>query len=102
MLALLVSTLEDVQVGMTITLPAESWAGRAQTIQNENFLADDNYCYFVCPDADNYTEGSETGIRADNVTVDGSMTFHCEATPVNDIVINIIRLEVEKDEEDAI
>lgn len=102
MLALLVSALEGVQVGMTITLPAESWAGRAQTIQNGSFLADSNYCYFVCPDADNYTEGSEAGIRADNVTVDGSMTFHCEVEPETDIVINIIRLEVENDEEDAI
>ncbi len=95
MLAMLLDALGGVQVGMTITLPAASWEGRAQTIQNELLLADKNYWYITGPDADNFMEGSDAGIRADNVTVNGKMTFHCEITPETDIIINIIRLEVD-------
>lgn len=94
-LALLIDALGGVQVGMTITLPADSWEGRAQTIQNELFLADCHYYYFVCPDADCYMEGSDCGIRADNVKTNGEMTIRCEIVPENDIVVNIFRAEVE-------
>lgn len=95
MLAMLLNALGGVQVGMTITLPATGWEGRAQTIQNELILAEAGYWYFVCPDADNFVEGSDAGIRADNVTTTGQMTFHCEITPETDIIVNIIRLEVD-------
>lgn len=95
MLALLVGALEGVQVGMTITLPAESWAGRAQTIQNGFFIADDLHWYIVSPDAGSYSDYAEAGIKADNVTIDGQMTFHCDTVPTSDITVNIIRLEVE-------
>lgn len=99
-LALLVDAFEGVQVGMTITLPANGWEGRAQTIQNEQFLADDHYFYIVGPDIGSFTEASETGVKADNVTVDGRMTFRCEVTPESDITIHILRLEVELDQEE--
>lgn len=94
-LALLVDAFEGVQVGMTITLPANGWNGRAQTIQNAAFLADNNYWYVTCPDASCYSDSTERGVRADNVTVNGQMTFHCNVVPEDDIVIHIIRLEVE-------
>lgn len=99
-LALLVDAFEGVQVGMTITLPANSWDGRAQTIQNEKFLADSHYFYFTGADAACYLEAGDAGIRADNVTVDGQMTFHCEVQPENDLTIHILRLEAELDQED--
>lgn len=91
-LALLVSALEGVQVGMTITLSANNWTSGVQTVQNEGFVADDDYWYFVCPDASNYELGS--GIVADNVTVNGRMTFHCELVPTSDVLINVIRVEI--------
>lgn len=94
-LALLIDALGGVQVGMTITLPADSWEGRAQKIQNEKFLADSHYYYFVCPDADNYMEGSDAGIRAENVRTNGEMTIRCEIIPEDDLVVNIFRVEVD-------
>lgn len=94
-LALLVDAFEGVQVGMTITLPAADWVGGEQTIQNVDFLADENYWYFVCADASNRSACVGIGLRADNVTTDGEMTFHCAVTPQNDLTINILRLEVE-------
>ena len=34
-----------------------------------------------------------------NITVDGQVTFHCEVTPVEDLTIYILRLEVEQSNE---
>ena len=38
---------------------------------------------------------SDTGIKADNVTKDGEITFRCEVTPDVDLTVNILRLEVD-------
>lgn len=94
--ALTAAGLEDAQhTGVTVTLPAANWSGRAQTIQHESLLASENYWYFVCGDADCFMECSDAGVKADNITVDGQVTFRCEITPENDLTVNILRLEVE-------
>ena len=80
---------------ITVTLPAANWSGRAQTVQHESFLADSNYWYLVCGDADCYMDCSDTGIKADNVVKDGEIMFRCEVTPDIDLTVNILRLEVE-------
>lgn len=81
-----------------VTLPAANWSGRAQKIQHEAFVANSGYCYFVCGDADCYTDCCDTGIKADNVTVDGEITIRCEVLPDIDLTVNILRLEVQTDE----
>lgn len=93
---LVAAGLESVQHNFaTVTLPASKWSGRAQTINNEIFLADSIYCYFVCSDAKCLTEYSDAGVKADNITQNGQATFHCEITPESDLTVNIIRLGVE-------
>lgn len=85
---------------IAITLPASGWSGRAQTVENEFFQADNAYQYFVGGDADCLKDYNELGIRADNITVNGKLTFHCEITPDVDLIAIVLRLEVE-DETDA-
>lgn len=80
---------------ITVTLPAANWSGRAQKVEHESLLANSGYCYFVCGDADCFMDCSDTGIKADNVTKDGEVTFRCEVTPDMDLTVNILRLEVE-------
>ena len=100
LLEVITPLLESAQhTGITVTLPAENWSGRAQTVQDESLLADGNYWYIVCADADCFMAASETGVKADNITVDGQVTFHCEVTPVEDLTIYILRLEVEQSNE---
>lgn len=83
---LVAAGLEEVRhTAITVTLPADSWSGGTQTAQNPAFLADGGYWYLVL--------GAEA--TADDVTVNGQMTFHREAAPENDLVVNIIRLEVQ-------
>lgn len=96
---LMAAGLEDSQIGFTVTLPAANWSGRAQTVQHESFLADSSYWYLVCGDAECFMDCCDTGVKADNVTVNGEITFRCEVTPDVDLTVNILRLEViEKNE----
>lgn len=93
---LVAQAIEDVEhFGSTVTLPAANWNGRAQTIQNDSLVADSNYYYFVGADADSHLVYSDAGVRADNVTVNGQITFHCEIIPESDLTVHILRLEVE-------
>lgn len=84
---------------ITVTLPTENWSGRAQTVQDEFLLADGKYWYIVCADADCFMAASETGVKADNITTDGQVTFRCEVTPTENLTISILRLEVEQSNE---
>lgn len=80
-------------------IPAENWSGRAQTVKDNILLADEKYWYIVCADADCFMAVSETGVKADNITVNGQVTFHCEVTPTENLTIYILRLEVEQNNE---
>lgn len=94
--ALVVDGLEDAQHnGVTVTLPADNWSGRAQTVKDDFFRADSAYWYFVCGDSSCFMECCDTGIKADNISVNGQATFRCEVTPDVDLTVNILRLEVE-------
>ena len=74
----------------TITLASGSWSSNAQTVSNANFLNGD-YAYIVTPASSNFKAYGEAGIYADNVTTDGSMTFHCTAAPTSSLVVNVLR-----------
>jgi len=92
---LVAAGLEDVQhVGVTLTLPAGSWSGKSQTVKHESFLANGIYRYLVGCDATCFSEYSNAVVKADNITVNGQMTFRCETTPASDLTVNIIRLEI--------
>lgn len=98
--ALVAAGLEDVQhSGITVTLPAASWSGRAQTINHASLLADSNYYYLVGADAECATAYGNAGVKASNVTTNGQMTFQCESAPSVDLTVHILRLEVETDEQ---
>ena len=75
----------------TVTLTT-TWTNGAQDVLDSKFIAD-GYAYIVSPVGSSlFTDYSPAKIYADNVTVDGKMTFHCNAAPTNPITVNIIRL----------
>lgn len=92
---LMAAGLEDAQhTGVSVTLPASGWNGNMQTIHHEALLADSGCWYFVCADADCFTECGDAGVRMDNVTINGQAVFRCERAPETDLTVNILRLEV--------
>lgn len=91
---LVIAGLEDVQhVCFTLTLPAKNWSSMVQTVKHASFLANGSYWYLVSGDMTCIGDFVSTGVEADNVTVNGQMTFRCKTTPTKDLTVNIIRLE---------
>lgn len=78
---------------ITVTLLAANWSSKAQTISNAGFVTS-GFAYQVSPDPSDFTEYGESQIYADNVTVSGQMTFHCDSEPANDLSVNILKVGV--------
>ena len=78
-----------------ITLNQDSWQENSQTVSDDRFLAAEVYNYIVGPVSTSYTEYTNNGVRADNVPSDGSMTFVCNKEPTKELVVEILRLEVQ-------
>lgn len=77
----------------TLSLPANGWSGNAQTVSDEK-LAKEGYAYIMQPAGGSYGAYSAAEIYADDVTVDGKITFHCAATPTVDVTVNVLKVEV--------
>ena len=77
----------------TVTLTAAGWSNNAQTVSNAYFIAS-GYAYTVCPSASNFTDYANAQIYADDVTTNGSMTFHCASVPTGNLTVNVLRVEV--------
>lgn len=81
-------------LSFTITLTANGWSNNAQTVSNAYFVAS-GYAYTVCPSASNYTDYADAQIYADDVTTNGSITFHCATAPTDNLTVNVLRTEVQ-------
>lgn len=79
----------DVSPAFTATLAADGWVDGVQTVKDARLLTDDRYRYLV--------DCAGACIRADDVTVEGQMTFHADVVPTETVTIEIIRLEVAKE-----
>lgn len=75
----------------TVTLASASWNNGAQTVSNSNFVAS-GYAYIVSPASASFAAYGEAQIYADNVTTDGSMTFHCTDAPSSNLTVTIVRV----------
>lgn len=78
---------------ITVTLLAANWSSKAQTISNAAFVTS-GFAYQVSPDPSDFTAYGESQIYADNVTVSGQMTFHCEDEPASDLDVVILKVGV--------
>nr|DAW64624.1 MAG TPA: nucleoid-associated protein [Caudoviricetes sp.] len=77
----------------TLSLPASGWSGNAQTVSHAK-LAKEGYAYIMQPAGGSYGAYSAAEIYADDVTVDGKITFHCAATPTTNVTVNVLKVEV--------
>ena len=78
-------------LSFTVTLLAANWSSNQQTVLNANFIAS-GYAYIVSPASASFAAYGEAQIYADNVTADGSMTFHCDSAPSSDLTVNVVRV----------
>lgn len=81
-------------VAFTVELAWNHWTNDAQTISDARFIAS-GYSYVVSPATSTRGVFIEKGIYADDVTVNGEMTFHRSAnTYAEPVEVNILRVEV--------
>lgn len=78
---------------LVTTLTVAGWSSDTQTISNAYFETS-GYVYFVTASPDSVSDYSEAFIYADEVTVAGQMTFHCENTPSVAIDVQIMKVQV--------
>ena len=84
-------------IAFDIKLLADGWADGAQTVSDARFLSAERYNYIVGPASESYLDYVECVVRAEDVTTDGGMTFHCDADPDGELTVHILRLEVPGD-----
>ena len=75
----------------TITLSSSGWSSNAQTVSDAKFIAS-GYSYIVSPASSSFAAYGEAQIYADDVSTDGSMTFHCTSVPSSNLTVNVVRV----------
>ena len=80
-------------LSFTVTLTAAGWSSNAQTVSNAYFVAS-GYAYTVAPASSSFADYASAQIYADDVTTNGSMTFHCASVPTGNLTVNVLRVEV--------
>lgn len=76
---------------IVVTLASADWSSNEQTVTDAAFIAS-GYAYIVAPASASFIDYGAAQIYADDVTTDGSMTFHCVAAPSSNLTVNIMRV----------
>ena len=80
---------------ISVSLPSSGWTENQQTVSDPGLIAD-GYAYVISADDASYTQYASSMIYAEDVTVEGSITFVCGEQPESDLSVNILRLELSK------
>ena len=80
-------------VSFSVTLIANNWQNKSQTVQNDNFTTE-GYNYIVSPDTESYSGYTSSMVYGGDITKDGEMTFYCTEAPATDLTVNIMKIEV--------
>ena len=88
---LLLSAKQDKHSAQTATLLAADWSNNEQTIDVDGVTASNTV--LVSPVPTNVTDYGNFGVIC-TTQANGTLTFTCRITPLNDISVNIIILEV--------
>lgn len=75
-----------------ISIPSSAWSNKSCTISNSNIQSGTEYTYFVGPSDSSYKDYNECGIYADDITTNGSITFHVSETPTVSISVDICKM----------
>lgn len=78
----------------SVSLLASGWVNNAQAITDSRF-SPNGYAYVISPDSESFAAYSEAMVRADDVTVDGEVTFRCSEAPEQSMTVNILKTEVD-------
>lgn len=86
-----VAAVPSFTTAFTVTLSSASWISNQQTVSDAKFIAS-GYAYMVSPASSGFSAYTDAEIYADDVSTDGSMTFHCTTAPSSNLTVNIVRV----------
>lgn len=81
----------DKPTSFSVTLASDGWSDSVQTVADERFLSS-GYVYIVSADPADFMAYTKSMIYADDVTVDGQMTFHYSKAPSENCAVTIVRM----------
>lgn len=81
---------------VTLVLSKDGWdeVQKTQTLTDELLVASSAYRYLVGSATGDAAAYGSAGIKADDITITGQITFRCEVPPEADLTVEIVRLEV--------
>lgn len=86
--------LYTLPVKLTLTLTTAGWSENTQTVTNTALKAS-GFSYIVSPAYASISAYNDAGIRAQDVTTDGSMTFVCDSVPSVAVTVEILKVRVQ-------
>ncbi len=81
-------------IAFDIEIPASGWINGKVTISDSRFIASARYKYFIDTYDECRDEVKESVIRPQDIKANGYLTFTSEFTPLTDVTVNILRVEV--------
>lgn len=86
---------------ISLVLSKDGWddVQKTQTLKDPLLVASDAYRYLVGSATSDSTAYSNAGVKADDITTTGEITFHCEVIPEADLTVEIMRLEVKHEQQ---
>ncbi len=84
---------------ISLTLLKSGWievegVGLRQTLSDEALVASKAYRYLVGSATDDASAYASAGVKAEDITTSGQITFRTEVIPEKDLAVDILRLEV--------
>lgn len=77
-----------------ISIPESGWSDKSISVTDTRLQSEDEYIYLLTPDSASSEKYFNCGVKANDVSESGSVTFVCDKIPDADLTVNAIRLEM--------
>lgn len=81
-------------ISFDLVIPVDGWKDQTVTISDSRLLASATYKYFLSVYDASKVEFMECNVQPKDITSTGFLSFTCDIDPLQDITINLIRIEL--------
>lgn len=81
-------------ISFDLVIPVDGWKDQTVTISDSRLLASATYKYFLSVYDASKVEFMECNVQPKDITSTGFLSFTCDVDPLQDITINLIRIEL--------
>lgn len=81
-------------ISFDLVIPVDGWKDQTVTISDSRLLASATYKYFLSVYDASKVEFMECNVQPKDITSTGFLSFTCDVDPLQDITVNLIRIEL--------